>query len=101
MFATSFGAERRPNSASYGVASFMIERRGRLVADDQARLMNQRARQCDALLLTAGKLRRQGVKPLLETEFGQQIGCPLHRPLARYARGEQRHSGVFRSREGG
>src|SRR5690606_7156222 len=71
--------------------SLSIERRGRLVRNDQLRLMNECSSDGDALLLSAGKLRRELVQMVLQTDGCEQIAClarGLGFGLAIY---EQRH----------
>ena len=47
-----------------GFAGGVVERGGRLVANNEAGLVNKRAGEGDALLLAAGKFARKRVEPL-------------------------------------
>ena len=79
----------------HGVACLVVECRGRFIAHDQPRLVDQGPGQRHALLLAARQLRGQGVQPLFEAEFCQYRRCSLNGPFARYARSQQGHGGVF------
>ena len=57
-------------------AALAVERAGRLVGEDHAPAVHERARDGDALLLPAGKLRRPVVRPVGEAQRGEQIGRP-------------------------
>ncbi len=46
------------------VSGIGVQRRRRLVADDEARFVDERSSQGDPLLLTAGELRGQAASPL-------------------------------------
>src|SRR6187399_3207680 len=56
---------------SHMVSRSAVERRQRLIQQEQLRLSNQRSSQGDPLLLPAGELTRQAV----EQVFDLQIGC--------------------------
>jgi hypothetical protein len=79
----------------------LIERGGRLVAEDQAGLVHERAGEGDALLLTAGKRRRERVEPVLQAKPNKQLLrvrdglAPLH------TGGKERNRRVFGGGEGG
>ena len=51
-----------------------VEIAGRLVGQEDARRVGDRARDGDALLLAAGQLGRPVRQALLETEIGQELG---------------------------
>ena len=52
-----------------GLAARVIERRRRLVADDESRLMNERARNRDALLLPTGQRQGQRIEAIPQAEL--------------------------------
>ena len=55
------------------VAGLIIERGGGFVADDQVRFVDECSGQCHPLLLSAGQLRGQGMRPLSHTQGLQQL----------------------------
>jgi hypothetical protein len=55
------------------LAGRVIERGGRLVAEDQAGLVHEGTGECDALLLTAGKGRRERVESVLQAKPNKQL----------------------------
>ena len=62
-----------------------VERRGRLVGDQEVGFVGERHGDHDALALAAGELVRIGAEPLLRVanaDFGQQFEDALARPLA-------------------
>ena len=73
------------------LARLAVERAGRLVGEDQPRLADQRARDRDALLLTARHLRRQVVGPVAQADalevLRRRSGCAsaARRPGSRAA----------------
>ena len=79
----------------HSVAGFVVELRGRFIAHDQPRLVNQGTGQRHALLLAARQLRGQGVQPPFESKVGEQRRCPLNGPFTPHARSQQGHGGVF------
>src|SRR5262245_41551711 len=79
-----------------GLTALMIKSRGGLVADDDARLMNQRAGNRDALLLSTRQRRRQKVDSIGESQFRQQDLRLVDRAPATDAGGDQRHRDVLR-----
>ena len=54
----------------------VVERGGRLVADEQARLVDQGPRDRDALLLAAGELGRQALGLLAHAERVEDLAAP-------------------------
>ena len=56
-----------------------IERRRRLVGENDARPVGERAGDGDALRLAAGKLRRHGVLAVADLEIVEQLDGPLSR----------------------
>ena len=84
-----------------GLADLVIERGGGLVAEDQPRLVHERAGERDTLLLAAGERARERVEAILQPEFDEQFLrlrdglAPLH------ARGEERHRRVLGGRQRG
>ena len=68
---------------------------GGFVTDDQTRLVDERSRQRDALLLAAGKFVRHGVEAVLESERDQQRFRAIHSLAASDSGGEQRHRSVL------
>ena len=52
---------------------FGIERRGRLVEQDDRRVLDQRARDRDALALAAGKLQRRARRPACRSRPGTRV----------------------------
>jgi hypothetical protein len=69
-----------------------VERRGRLVADDQPGIVDQRAGDGDALLLPAGQLARQALGKLADVELLQRLGAARDRFGPFHAGGDQRHA---------
>ena len=61
------------------VGGVRVEISGRLVGQQHARRIGDRARDRDALLLAAGKFRRPVREPLAQAEIGQQLGRALAR----------------------
>ena len=57
-----------------------IEIAGRLVGEQDARRIGDRARDRDALLLAARQFRRPVRQPLVETEIGQQLASRAPAP---------------------
>jgi len=55
----------------HGLSGFCVQRRGRLVADQQSRLVNKGASQSDSLLLPAGQLLGQSARPLSYSKGSQ------------------------------
>ncbi len=62
-----------PDHFQHFVDQFRIERRGRLVEQQHARIGRERARDRDALLLAAGQMPRQGVGALAEADAFEQF----------------------------
>jgi len=85
----------------HGFARRMVQRSGRLVAKNQSRLMHERSREGDALLLPAGKFAGQRVQALFHAESNQQRFGSVHGFATSHARGEQWYGGVFRRRQRG
>ena len=86
----------RANTCSDGAR---IEIAGRLVGQQDARRIGDRARDGDALLLAAGKLRRAVRQPILQPEIGQQLGGARRAPPARQAADHLRQHHVLHRRE--
>ena len=64
-------------------AGLLVERRGRLVGEDDARPRGERARDRDALLLAARELAREVVEPLAEADrLEHRDGAPRAPPCA-------------------
>jgi hypothetical protein len=74
----------------------VVESRGRLVAHDDARLVDQRAGEGDALLLSSGEFRGQRPGALFQPEPRKQRPGAIQRLLARHLGGEKRHRYVLR-----
>jgi hypothetical protein len=66
-----------------------------LVADHQARIVDERAGDRDALLLAAGKLARQPFAKRADAEPLQRLPCPLDGIAPGHARGDQRHARIL------
>ena len=64
-----------------------VEIAGRLVGEQDARRVGDRARDRDALLLAAGQLRRPMRQALLQTEIAQQFGARARAPRGATGRG--------------
>ena len=76
-----------------------IEIAGRLVGQQHARRVGDRARDRDALLLAAGKLRRAVFEALLQAEIAQQlVGALARLPCAR-GRGSSAAASTFSTAE--
>ena len=71
-----------------------IKRGGWLIAHNKARFVNQCARNCDALLLTTGKLLGQFVGLIRDVELGQQFDCFLACLIDRHAFCDQGDCGI-------
>ncbi len=77
--------------AAHAQAQIFIEGGERLVEQQHARIGDQGARQCNALLLAARELGRQAVGELLELHLGQQLarlGMPRRQAGAAHLQGE-------------
>ena len=74
-----------------------IEVAGGLVGKDNDRLVGERARDRDALLLSAGQLRRIVMAAILEADFDQQIACAGRRVAP--AGDFHRHQNVLERRQ--
>src|SRR5215831_9755404 len=74
----------------------MVERSGWFVAQNQTRLVHEGASQSHALLLTTGKLARQGVEPIAHPEFHEHRLGKINRRSSTNSGGEERHGRVFR-----
>ncbi len=64
------------SSSSHRVAQLGVERRQRLVQQQHAGFLDQRARQCHALALTTGELVGHALLVAGEMDLGQGIGDP-------------------------
>ena len=93
-----FAVERleQLDDARAGVA---VEIAGRLVGEEDARRVGERARDGDALLLAAGELRREVIEPVAEPDAREQlararagaaVAAQLERHLHVLERGERR-----------
>ena len=80
-------------------AGFVIERRGRLVTYQKRRIVDQGARDRDALHLAAGELARQALLPRAHTDRSENLAGPLHRTVARPTGDNQGNRRVLGSRE--
>src|SRR5215831_3059595 len=80
----AIGLDRaRREKVHHGLTRRMIERGGRLVAHDDARLMDESPGKSDSLLLAAGKLGRKRVHSFFEAQpYEKRLG-PIERLLAR------------------
>jgi len=82
-----------------------VELGGRLVDDNEARLARNRGRECQALLLAAGKLGRAVIRTLIESDHVEQpmgVGVTAPEPGGQpdvFFRGEVREQVVVRLRE--
>ena len=65
-----------PQLAAHAQPQILVQRRERLVQQQHARVGDQRARQRHALLLAAGKLRRQAVGECLEPAPSPAVRAP-------------------------
>src|SRR4051812_41763370 len=76
-----------------------VEVSGRLVGEQDTRSIRDRARDRDALLLAAGKLRGPMLEPLLEAEIAEQLGGARARLFLPEAADHLRHHDVLDRRE--
>ncbi len=60
-----------------------IEAGGRFVEHEHARCVHKRERECEPLLLAAGKGVERGVRLFVQREFGEQRGDVRPRPVER------------------
>ena len=67
------------------LARDIVERAGRLVAQQQLRVFRKRPRDGDALLLAAGELRWEILQPILQPDLAQHL-CRVERMLAQLRR---------------
>ena len=82
--------------AEHVIGGVDVEIAGRLVGEQDARRVGDRARDGDALLFAAGKLRRPMRQPVLEAQIAQQLGAPACAP--RGGRGRGSSAAASRSR---
>ena len=68
-----------PYEIQNGLGRVRVERRGRLVAEQHARLGRNGSRDCDALLLSAGELCRIGLLAVREADQIQKFSGPCLR----------------------
>src|ERR1035437_3460785 len=81
------------------VGGVLVQVAGGLVGQEQARIVDQRAGQCHALLLAARELAGPMAASIREVNFPEPVGrCVQRLPLADAA-GKQRHGHVFQSAE--
>ena len=80
---------------------FVVERGGRLVADQEARLVDQGPRDRHPLHLAAGELAGQAVELLAHAERRQHLAGPADGPLLRPAGDHQGDRRVLGGRERG
>src|SRR5688572_16326559 len=78
------------NRAPQLFADLRVERAERLVEQQHARLVRERARQCDALLLPTRQLARQALVVAFERDEPQQLGAAAAAVAAAHAAGSQR-----------
>ena len=67
------------NRARISTRGAAVEGAGRLVGEDEARLVDERARDRDALLLAAGELRRAMMRAIGEADAGERRHAPCSR----------------------
>src|SRR5215472_16817762 len=79
----------------------MVERGGRLVAEDKGRVVHKGAGERDALLLPAGKSARQRVEAIFQAELDEQFLRARNGLTPLDASGEERHRGVLGGGERG
>ena len=72
-----------PQQFHHGLPRVGVERRGRLVADQQPRLVDQRPGDRHALLLPAGKLRRKRVGAIAQADLRPATRGPAQTPARR------------------
>src|SRR5579859_7730817 len=77
----------------YGCAAVEVSRG--LVCQEDRRLVYQRARNGDSLLLTSGHLRRKVVRAVCQTDHRQRVGSALFALLFWYFRVKSGKFGVF------
>jgi len=82
------------------IAAFAVEGTGRFVGENHRRIVDQGARDRDALLLTAGKFGRTVIRPIAEAKAFQQFVC-MERPLVLRQSGVDRRNLDVLSRRGG
>ena len=88
------GSLNLANGAPQLLANFRVERTERLVEQQHARLVRERARECDALLLAARQLARQAMVVTFERNELQQLRAPPAPLSAAHAAGTQRELDV-------
>ena len=80
------------------VAGLGVELAGRLVGQDQERVLHQGPGDGHALLLAAGELVGAVVEAVAQADLREQLGGPLLL-LRRHAPGQERHQHVLEGRE--
>ena len=78
-----------------------VEISGRLISQQDGRVIGQRSRNRDALALTGRKLVRVPVHALFEAHFAQQSFGPLHAAVAAMTYAKQRRLHIFNCAQGG
>ncbi len=99
MAASPGGAHQLIERGEDVVGGVDVEIAGRLVGEQDARRIGDRARDGDALLLAARKLRRPVRQPVLEPQIAQQLGAALARFAARQAADHLRQDDVLQRGE--
>ncbi len=84
-----------PQELHHAAAGYVVEVACRLVANDQLRLMHQRARDRHALLLATAQLPRKRVKARAEINRFEYLLCTGFRVLASHAVNQQRNRDVL------
>ena len=92
------GAHQLIERAEDVVRGVDVEIAGRLVGEQDARRIGDRARDRDALLFAAREFRRPMRQPLLKTEIAQQFGCRARSPPGATGRGSFAAGPRFRAR---
>ena len=81
------GADELRQRVEHMARGVRVEIAGRLVGEQDARGIGDRAGDRDALLLAAGQFRGPVLEPLLQTEIAQQLGRALAAPPRATGRG--------------
>ena len=79
----------------HAFARFVVERRGRFVAKNQARFVDERASESDPLLLAAGEFVRQSIQAIAQTQLHKHRLRLIDGGAPTDSGGEERNRGVL------
>ena len=91
----AFAAHQLDELAEHSIGGVLVEIAGRLVRQHQLRLVGERARDRDTLLLAARKLARTMVEPRAQAQRAEQFARPRLRLFARLAGDQLRQDHVL------